>query len=426
MGNVKLSQCMIVKNEENNIERALTWAKGIVSEQIVVDTGSTDRTVEIAEEMGAKVYHFDWINDFAAAKNYAIEQASGDWILFLDADEYVLREEVDQISYLADQIDRLYPDKPCSIQCMKVELNAAGEAYCEDLCERIFTKRDIHYVGNIHEILMTDDGRILNIYNAHKEIKIYHTGYSTDEFVGKDKLNRNRQLLQEKLDANPDNPIALMYMGDNYEAEERWEEADEYYKRSISLLAPEEENQSVLTHNYAERLRILEKLGRTEEFNQVYEAAVAYDPAYPDFYFYRGFSEYGQEHVPEAIGYLEQAIEASKTYTGIAPSVTYTQIPKLFRLLLQLSDLCRDRGRVVQYAIFLLQMDKYDEFVLQSYLREMSSDVADDGSGLFGILNQLYDFNETKDRMLVLKCVRQAGNKNIEPFILQALIDDDN
>ena len=85
---IRLSQCMIVKNEEKNIERALGWAKSVAFEQIVVDTGSTDRTVEIAEKMGAKVYHFAWINDFSAAKNYAIEQATGNWIAFLDADEF--------------------------------------------------------------------------------------------------------------------------------------------------------------------------------------------------------------------------------------------------------------------------------------------------------------------------------------------------
>ena len=90
---VRLSQCMIVKNEEKNIERALSWGKDIMYEQIVVDTGSTDRTVEIAKGMGAKVYHFEWIDDFAAAKNYAIEQAKGDWIAFLDADEYFPPED---------------------------------------------------------------------------------------------------------------------------------------------------------------------------------------------------------------------------------------------------------------------------------------------------------------------------------------------
>lgn len=70
-----ISQCMIVKNEEKNIRRALSWGKDIMCEQIVVDTGSSDRTVEIAREMGAKIFFFPWINDFAAAKNFAIDQA---------------------------------------------------------------------------------------------------------------------------------------------------------------------------------------------------------------------------------------------------------------------------------------------------------------------------------------------------------------
>lgn len=71
---IRISQCMIVKNEEKNIERALSWGKGIVSEQIVVDTGSADRTVELAERMGAKIYHYSWNDDFAAAKKLCTQQ----------------------------------------------------------------------------------------------------------------------------------------------------------------------------------------------------------------------------------------------------------------------------------------------------------------------------------------------------------------
>lgn len=88
---------MIVKNEEQNIRQALSWGKGVVYEQIVVDTGSTDNTAQIAEEMGAKVFHFEWCDDFSAAKNYAIEQASGDWIAFLDADEYFPNKDAHRI-----------------------------------------------------------------------------------------------------------------------------------------------------------------------------------------------------------------------------------------------------------------------------------------------------------------------------------------
>ena len=97
MAKLRLSQCMIVKNEEKNIRRALSWGRDIMWEQIVVDTGSTDRTAQIAQEMGAKLFRFDWIDDFAAAKNHAIRQAGGDWIVFLDADEYLSPEDTEKL-----------------------------------------------------------------------------------------------------------------------------------------------------------------------------------------------------------------------------------------------------------------------------------------------------------------------------------------
>ena len=83
----RLSVCMIVKNEERFLGQCLASVKDIADELIVIDTGSTDRTVEIAREHGAQVGHFEWCNDFAAARNASIAAATGDWILFLDADE---------------------------------------------------------------------------------------------------------------------------------------------------------------------------------------------------------------------------------------------------------------------------------------------------------------------------------------------------
>ena len=82
-----LSLCMIVKDEESMLANCLKSVNGYVDEIIVVDTGSSDRTVEIAEEHGAKVFHHQWENDFSKHRNQAIGYASGDWILVLDADE---------------------------------------------------------------------------------------------------------------------------------------------------------------------------------------------------------------------------------------------------------------------------------------------------------------------------------------------------
>lgn len=91
-GEVRISQCMIVKDEEENIRKALSWGKGIVWEQIVVDTGSRDRTVQIAESMGARVYHYTWTNDFSAAKNYAISKARGSGLHSWTRTRHLLRE----------------------------------------------------------------------------------------------------------------------------------------------------------------------------------------------------------------------------------------------------------------------------------------------------------------------------------------------
>lgn len=97
---MKINLVMIVKNEERSLQRCLKAAKPLVDEMILADTGSSDKTVEIAGEMGAKVVFFPWINDFSAARNFALEQSDADWNLVLDADEYVRdysREKLEKI-----------------------------------------------------------------------------------------------------------------------------------------------------------------------------------------------------------------------------------------------------------------------------------------------------------------------------------------
>ncbi len=86
---MKINLVMIVKNEERSLKRCLKAAKPLVDAMIVVDTGSADRTREIAEELGAQVLSFSWVNDFSAARNFALEHSDGDWNLVLDGDEYL-------------------------------------------------------------------------------------------------------------------------------------------------------------------------------------------------------------------------------------------------------------------------------------------------------------------------------------------------
>ncbi|MDR2599304.1 MAG: glycosyltransferase family 2 protein, partial [Oscillospiraceae bacterium] len=176
---IKLSQCMIVKNEEKNIEQALRWAKNITFEQIVVDTGSTDRTVEIAKKMGAKVYHFEWINDFSAAKNFAIEQATGDWITTLDADEYMEKQDSRNLLTVLELIskDKGLAKKCKAISSKIINTNDDGSFGISFYTVRVF-KNDpsIRFKGRIHEELTLETSSIIKV----NDFNIIHTGYTTE------------------------------------------------------------------------------------------------------------------------------------------------------------------------------------------------------------------------------------------------------
>jgi glycosyltransferase involved in cell wall biosynthesis len=102
---ITLSLCMIVKNEESNLERCLSSVEGIFDEIIIVDTGSTDKTVEIAGRYTDKIYYFEWINDFSAARNYSFSQATMDYIMWLDADDVVTEENKQKLIRLKSEID---------------------------------------------------------------------------------------------------------------------------------------------------------------------------------------------------------------------------------------------------------------------------------------------------------------------------------
>jgi glycosyltransferase involved in cell wall biosynthesis len=94
---MKISACLIVKDEERHLDRCLSSLQGIVDEIVVVDTGSTDGTLEIAQSHGAVIGSFDWCDDFSAARNASLDLATGDWVLWIDADEALTPESASSI-----------------------------------------------------------------------------------------------------------------------------------------------------------------------------------------------------------------------------------------------------------------------------------------------------------------------------------------
>ena len=105
---VTLSLCMIVKDEERTLERCLNSVKSFINEIIIVDTGSKDKTKEIAKGFNAKIYDFKWINDFAAARNFSFRKATSDYILWLDGDDFINSEDITKIENLLEHLDTSY------------------------------------------------------------------------------------------------------------------------------------------------------------------------------------------------------------------------------------------------------------------------------------------------------------------------------
>lgn len=229
----KVSLCMIVKNEEKNLAGCLESVRSLVDEMIVVDTGSSDKTLEVARSCGARVFSFPWNEDFSAARNECLRHAHGDWVLVLDADERVnplglhdcLRE-----SAAAATVDAFY------IPILNAGTDTDEEKKDCTLGRVIRFFRNlpgIRFSGRVHENL----DRFLLKYGAragHGDFIIEHHGYSEDRRVVTRKYERNRALLEKELAENPRDAVALYHLGLTYMALEREEEARPVFDRALT------------------------------------------------------------------------------------------------------------------------------------------------------------------------------------------------
>lgn len=207
---MKISACVIVKNEEKNIDKWLKNMRQIADEIIVVDTGSTDNTLTILENADITPYYFNWCNDFAAAKNYAIQQATGDWIVFLDADEYF---DASSVKRFRTEMTRYHANKKIgAIMCQLINIDTDNRNKIIDtmIQVRIFRNtKDIYYKNPVHEQLVTKPGKY--IMQKCFNLQIIHTGYSAN--IIRKKAERDLPILkQREKDAKNKNEREHLYV----------------------------------------------------------------------------------------------------------------------------------------------------------------------------------------------------------------------
>lgn len=229
----KLTLCMIVKNERENLPRCLASVKPYVQEMIVVDTGSDDGTPEIAANYGANVSYFEWCDDFAAARNYAISQASGDWILVLDADEELIVTSAEEfLNQLVSQAGvNLYS---ISLTDIKGEVGLTP-AWVPRLFRNI---PGIRYEGYYHEYVKYNNQAIAKNQLGYLEsIKILHYGYSQEELFKKN-LNRNIPILEHIRQNEGLNLMLLYCLAGMYNNTQQPEKAQDCYAEAFNQLLP--------------------------------------------------------------------------------------------------------------------------------------------------------------------------------------------
>ncbi len=218
-----ISLCMIVKDEAATLARTLATVQGVVGEIVVVDTGSTDDTVMIAQSYGAKIHSFAWMNDFAAARNESLRYATGEWVLVLDADE-VLLPETAQVLQSLDQgqpLGNIAAGDVLALNLLRLELSAPQAPYT--LITRCFRRLpEITFNRPYHETV-DDSVAALQAQDARwqvitlGEVALHHTGYDPAIVVQRGKFDRARTTMEGYLAEHPDdgyllNKLAALYV----------------------------------------------------------------------------------------------------------------------------------------------------------------------------------------------------------------------
>ncbi|HAN46089.1 MAG TPA: hypothetical protein DCQ32_06000 [Cyanobacteria bacterium UBA8156] len=224
---MRVSLCAIVRNEAHQLGRCLASVAPHVDEMVVVDTGSTDHTVAIAQGFNARVYEFAWCDDFAAARNAALAHVTGDWVLVVDADE-----ELVVVNPAWQQV--LAQTAPMVLALNREEVGLPN--FVGGFHPRLFWHGPgVHYEGRYHEQLRYPEPVPVQPW---ADVRLKHHGNADPEAVRRKTLTRDIPILETMRRENTLSLWLLDCLARNYDRTEQWEQADDCYQEAYGRLAP--------------------------------------------------------------------------------------------------------------------------------------------------------------------------------------------
>lgn len=376
MHEIRISACVIVKNEERNIQQWLENVRRIADEIIVVDTGSQDRTVELARQGGAALYEFAWIHDFSAAKNYALDQAHGDWIVFLDADEYFTE---DALRRLPQVLREVHPQRKVAgliSPWINIDLDNHGRVISQAYQMRVFRRsRTLRYVGNVHEMLRNmamDSGK--REYRM-TDLAILHTGYSSHIIEAKSRRNLEL-LLKEQKEEGQENPEKFPYFMDVYCNLGEYEKGLDYARRFLQYVEDGHPSIEMERKTWMTLFSAMDQIKTpAEQAMGDVDHAIALHPNWPELAWEKGRLHFRQMCYEKSREFLLQAIaldampreEPEDLQHSFMPAV----FPKLYHLLGEISRLEGKEKEALSYWKRSLEIFFYQDGCLTSVLRTL-------------------------------------------------------
>ncbi len=344
----KLSLCMIVKNEEAILSKCLESVQTIVDEMVVMDTGSTDKTVEIAEKFGAVVPTFTWTNDFAEARNEALKYVTGDWVLVLDADEVLNQKVAPQIK------EAIAKDENLVVNLIRHEIGSSQSPY--SLVSRLFRKHpEVNFSRPYHAII---DDSVANLLKKESHWKIvdlpaitvFHYGYTPGAIASLNKYERAQKAMEGFLKENPNDPYTCSKLGALYAQIGKEKQGMKLLKQGLksnkadshvlyelhyhlgNLLTKQQEQEKAIKHyqkaidqpimgplklgTYNNIGVVLQSMGDLKNAAQAYETTLKIDPSFITGYYNFAMTLSAMGRLADAAAIYEKLISLSPNYAA--------------------------------------------------------------------------------------------------------------
>lgn len=341
-----ISLCMIVKDEALTLPKCLGSVKDVVDEIIILDTGSTDKTVDVAKQWGAEVHYFEWCNDFSAARNEALKYVRGDWVLVLDADEAMKPEIIPQM------LEAIQSDSHLLINLVRHEVGAEQSPY--SMVSRLFRKHaDIAFSRPYHALV---DDSVSVILTKEPDwqvgylpgVAILHEGYQTQAIATQNKYAKAQAGMESFLLSHPDDAYVCSKLGALYVQTGKIAEglellikgvsskqaSDEilyelYYHLGIAYSRLQNQKQAIAHYNAAIKLHIypmlklgaynnlgnlLKTSGDLKSAKTAYETALRIDPTFAAGHYNLGMTLKALGLFNEAIASYTEAIRLNPHY----------------------------------------------------------------------------------------------------------------